>query len=124
MKRLVSAAAAALILLTLNAAQASATPPTPASGQIWSPNQRVQYHWHDGDEPPTWLRPAINAAAQDSNDSRASRAAIFSYSDSGSSWIGYSADIPTTYAIGYTVSYIPNFFTMRLRPQGYALDWG
>jgi hypothetical protein len=70
------------------------------------------------------MRPAINAGAQDSNDSRDSRAAIFSQSDSGSSWISYTGDIPTTYAIGYTIGNLPNSFSMRIRPQGYALDWG
>ena len=49
---------------------------------------------------------------------------MLSQSDTGSSWIGYTGDIPTTWAIGYTVRNIPNSFTMRLRPQGYPLDWG
>ena len=124
MKRMITASVGAILALALAAGEASATPPTPASGTIWSPNQRVDYRWKDGNEPPLWLRPAINAAARDSTDSRASRAGIFSQSDSGASWISYTGDIPTAYAIAYTVSNIPNYFTMRVRPQGYALDWG
>src|SRR3954447_21826487 len=124
MKRIVVASLGALLTLALAAGQATATPPTPASGVIWRPNQHVDYRWKDGNEPPAWLKPAINAAAHDSNDSRASRAAIFSQSDNGASSISYTGDIPTSYAIGYTISYIPNYFTMRLRPHGYALDWG
>ena len=90
------------------AGEASATPPSPASGQIWNPNQHVTYRWHEGDEPPAWMRSAINAAANDSNDSRDSKAAVLSQSDSGASWIGYTGDIPTTWAIGYTIRSIPN----------------
>jgi len=123
MRYLVAAVCAALCALTM-AGEATATAPTPASGSVWSQNQRVSFRWHEGDEPPAWMRGAVNAAASDSNDSRDSKAAVLSQSDSGSSWIAYTGDIPTTWAIGYTVRYIPNFFTMRLRPQGYPLDWG
>jgi hypothetical protein len=124
MKRILAASVGGMLALTVATGEASATPPTPASGAIWSPNQRVDYRWKEGNEPPGWIRPAINAAAHDSTDSRASRAGIFSQSDNGASWISYTGDIPTSYAIAYTVSYIPNYFTMRVRPQGYALDWG
>jgi hypothetical protein len=124
MKRLFAAVITALVSVAALAGEASATPPTPASGVIWNANQRVTYRWRDGDEPPGWMQSAINAAAQDSNESRASRAAVLSQSDSGSSWIAYTGDIPTTYAIGYTIGYLPSYFTMRFRPQGYQLDWG
>src|SRR4051794_2281207 len=87
MKRILVASIGALLAMTYAAAEATATSPTPASGPIWSPNQHVDYHWKEGNEPPAWMRPAINAAAQDSNDSRASRAAIFSQSDNGASWV-------------------------------------
>jgi hypothetical protein len=122
--RLIAAVVAAVVCVAAFAGTASATPPTPASGVIWNPNQHVSFRWKEGDEPPTWIRPAVNAAAQDSNDSRASRAAILAQADDGDSWIAYTGDIPTTYAIGYTIRYIPSFFTMRLRPQAYPLDWG
>ena len=123
MRQLIAVACAALFALMV-AGEASATPPTPASGNVWSQNQRVTYRWKEGDEPPTWMRTAVNAAAADSNDSRDAKAAVLSQSDSGASWIGYTGDIPTNWAIGYTIRYIPNYFTMRLRPQGYPLDWG
>src|SRR5690242_7303707 len=124
MKRLLAALAGSLVILAVSNGQAAATPPTPADGQVWNQNQRVTFRWHQGDEPPTWMRSAINAAANDSNDSRDAKAAVLSQSDSGASWIGYTGDVPTTWAIGYTVGNIPNSFTMRLRPQGYPLDWG
>jgi hypothetical protein len=124
MKRITIATTLALLALSVTTVQANATPPTPADGQTWSQNQRVYYRWKEGSEPPSWMTAAIDAAADDSNDSRRAKAAILAQSDNGSSWIGYTGDIPTTWAIGYTVRSIPNMFTMRLRPQGYALDWG
>ena len=123
MKRLIAAICGALLAMTV-AGEASATPPTPASGNVWNQNQRVTFRWKEGDEPPTWMRAAVTAAANDSNASRASKAAVLSQSDSGASWIAYTGDIPTNWAIGYTVRYIPSLFTMRFRPQGYPLDWG
>jgi hypothetical protein len=114
----------AVMLLALAGGNVLASSPTPASGATWNSNQHVDYRWKEGDEPPAWMKAAINAAAQDSNDSRDAKAAVLSQSDSGSSWIAYSADIPTNWAIGYTNRSIPSNFTMRLRPQGYPLDWG
>lgn len=119
-----AALAAALVTVLLAAGTASATAPTPASGQVWSQNQRVNYRWREGQEPPAWARSAVNAAASDNNSSRASKAAIFAQSDGASSWVAYTSDIPSSYAIGYTVTYAPGYFTLRLRPQGYPLDWG
>jgi hypothetical protein len=122
--RFATAALAAVAALSFAGGEALATSPTPASGQLWSPNQLVQYRWKEGDEPPTWMRAAVNFAAHDSNASRASNAAVLAQSDGGTSWIGYTADIPTTWAIGYTIGNAPAAFNMRLRPQGYPLDWG
>ncbi len=125
MKRRIAVLMASVAALAgASAGTTLATPPTPASGSIWNPNQRVEYRWRESDEPPAWLRPAINAAADDSNDSRASRAAFFAYAADGNSWIGYTGDLPTNWAIGYTTRNIPNSFTVRLRPHGYPLDWG
>jgi len=115
---------ALLSVLVLVAGQASAATPTPASGPTWAANQQVHYRWKAGAVPPDWLKPAINAAAADSNHSRAARAAVFGYEAGATSWVGYTADIPTNYAVGYAVRHVPNSFTIRLRPQGHVLDWG
>jgi len=123
-RRCTASLAIALVALTAGAGVASATLPTPASGSTWSDNQHVKYRWKGGDEPPGWMRAAVNAAAQDSNASRDSRAAVLEQSDAGASWIAYTGDMPTDWAIGYTTRNIPDSFTMRLRPQGYPLDWG
>jgi hypothetical protein len=84
MKRLIIVGAALAALL---AGPANAGTPTPASGATWAANQKVEYRWKGDAEPPGWLKPAINAAAADSNNSRASRAAIFSYKAGADSWI-------------------------------------
>ena len=98
--------------------------PTPASGSVWDANQRVEYRWKEGSEPPAWAKSAMNAAAADSTSSRKSKAAIFSYDSGASSWLGYTDGIPTNWAIGYTVRATPSSFTLRVRPHGTALDWG
>ncbi len=118
------AVVAALVAFALATGATQATSPTPASGATWAANQRVEYRWREGAEPPAWIRGAINAAAVDSNLSRGGRAATFAHGEDGPSWIGYMDDVPSTYAIGYTVRHVPNSFTIRLRPQGYRLDWG
>ena len=119
-----TATALSLIGAMLAGQHVQAAVPTPASGATWEPNQQVRYEWREGAVPPQWLRPAINAAAEDSNASRQARAAILSYRDGAASWVGYTADIPSTYAIGYAVRNVPTSFTVRLRPHGYVLDWG
>ena len=116
--------AATLLAVALLAGQVSADTPTPAGGATWAPNQRENYRWRAGAEPPGWLKPAIRAAAADSNASRASKAAIFAYGASADSWIGYTADIPTNYAVGYAVRRVPDSYNIRLRPHGHVLDWG
>lgn len=111
-------------LLVAAVGSSLAATPTPASGATWADNQHVPYRWKSGSVPPDWLKPAINAAAADSNRSRASRAAAFSYDTGATSWIGYTADIPTTYAVGYAVRNVPDSYNIRLRPHGHVLDWG
>ena len=127
MKRLISRIAlvnAAVLAFAMVATEAAATSPTPASGATWGANQYVPYRWKEGIEPPSWMRSAVNAAAADSNASRAARAAVLGQQDGAGNWVGYTSDIPTGYAIAYTVSNQPNSYSVRIRPQGYALDWG
>lgn len=118
------ALACALAVAVLAVAAGQAAVPTPASGETWAQNQDVRYRWKEGSVPPNWMKTAINAAAADSNQSRDARAAVLSYRDGERSWVGYTADLPTNYAIGYAVRNIPESFTVRLRPHGFVLDWG
>jgi hypothetical protein len=113
-----------LFVAAFSATPAAASLPTPASGGTWGPNQRVEYRWKEGSEPPAWARAAMNAAAADSNGSRRAKAAIFSYDANGPAWLAYTDDIPTNWAIGYAVRNMPHSYTIRLRPHGTQLDWG
>lgn len=125
MKRLRSSAVVvAALAVLISALPVAAASPTPASGSTWEPNQDVPYRWKEGSEPPGWMRTAINSAAADSNRSRAAKAAVLSYEDGAKSWVAYTADVPSNYAIGYAVRDVPTSFTVRLRPHGFVLDWG
>lgn len=116
--------AASVLALTTAPGTALATPPTPAGGPIWAPNQSVKFRWKEDSMPPNWARGAITDAVAASNVSRAARAAFLTQQDGADSWIGYSTDIPGAYAIAYTVAHQPTWFHVRMRPQGYVLDWG
>ena len=113
-----------LLLAVFSATPVTAALPTPASGVTWDQNQRVDYRWRDGSEPPAWAKSAMNGAAADSNSSRKAKAATFSYDADGRSWLAYTDDLPTNWAIGYTVRSLPESFTIRMRPHGTQLDWG
>lgn len=117
-----AAVVVALVLLTAHSSLAAT--PTPASGSTWAANQNVTYRWKSGAVPPAWMKSAVNAAADDSNRTRAARAAVFAYESGATSWVGYTADIPTSYAVGYAVRKVPDSFNIRLRPHGHVLDWG
>jgi hypothetical protein len=123
MKRLLAPASLALAAI-FGAQPVAAAQPTPASGETWAPNQRVAYRWKASAEPPSWAKAAMNGAASDSNASRKAKAAIFSYDSDAASWLAYTDDIPTNWAIGYTIRNIPDSFTIRMRPHGTQLDWG
>jgi hypothetical protein len=114
----------AIGLVTLSAESALASLPTPASGTTWSQNQRIDYRWKEGAEPPAWAKAAMNAAAADSNSSRRAKAAVFAQRDGGPAWLAYTDDLPTNWAIGYTVRNVPDSFSIRMRPHGAQLDWG
>ena len=123
MKRLVALITASLVL-SVAAQPVEGALPTPAGGPIWAQNQRVEFRWKSGSEPPAWAKPVMKAAAADSNASRKAKAAIFDYNPDGTSWLAYTDDLPTNWAIGYTYSSIPESFTIRMRPHGTQLDWG
>src|SRR5918994_5791838 len=117
MKRLVSLIAAAT-LVSVAIQPVAAAQPTPASGETWAQNQRVYFRWKSGGEPPGWAKTAMKAAAADSNASRKSKAAIFAYDPEGASWLAYTDDLPTNWAIGYAIGHQPDSFTIRMRPHG------
>ncbi len=71
------------------------------------------------------IKSAINAAAADANASRASRAATFSYTASGSNPIGYGAGATCgVNGLACFTRNVPSGFTIWLREQGHVFDWG
>ena len=99
--------------------------PDPAlGGSLWDQNQHVQFRWRSGSEPPNALRTAIIAAAKDSNDSRASRAATFGYDSTSSNPIGYGTGTCGVNGLACFTRSAPTSFTMWLREHGRVFDWG
>lgn len=123
-QRITLAAALVISVGSLAATPVAGATPTPAHGPKWNPNQRLEYRWKGTAVPPAWARAAIIAAGHDSNQSRAAQAAVLRQDDSGSSWIAYTSNLPTNWAIGYTIASAPDSFNVRIRPQGTVLDWG
>ena len=107
------------------AAPAGAHAPDPSlGGSLFGQNQVLEFRWRAGSVPPTAIRSAILAAADDSNDTRASRAATFSYDAAGANPIGYGTGTCGVNGIGCFTRSAPNGFTMWLREHGRVFDWG
>jgi hypothetical protein len=122
-------ASATLVLLVASgvlAGSAAAHGPDPAlSGGGFGQNQVLRFHWRAGSEPPVVIKDAIKAAANDANDTRASKAATFDFDGSGPSLIGYGAG--ATCGVNGLACFtrdVPDSFTMWFREQGHVFDWG
>lgn len=106
---------------------ATAHGPDPLLGTTpWAQNQLVKYQWASGQVPPSWLAPAIDAGAADSNATRASQAALFARADSAPSKIAYGGAAPcSSYGIAcMNRTGVPVSFGIWFRPHGAVLDWG
>lgn len=126
--RLARAAIAALAALTLAIGPATAHGPDPTvDGANWGQDQTVTYQWRTGQIPPSWMGPAINAAAGDASLTRNARAATFAKTASSSaSLIGYGEPTGCTSAgiACFDRSGAPTSFKMWFRAQGHVFDWG
>ncbi len=121
----VSLTLAALLASTAGGATVAHSPDPALVGGPWTQDQRLPYHWKAGQVPPVWMQHEIRAAAQDSNESRASKAAIFAL-DAGPSHISYgepSGCGPNGIAC-FRRDVANDWFTMSFRRQGYVFDWG
>jgi hypothetical protein len=113
------------LALTAAAVPAAAHGPDPlVGGGLWGQDQTVRFRWRSGAEPPTAIKTAIREAADDSNASKASRAATFAYDSAGSSLIGYGTGTCGINGIGCFTRSAPTSFTMWLREHGRVYDWG
>lgn len=95
-------------------------------GELWAQNQVLTFRWRAGAEPPASIKTAIRDAADDSNATRNSKAATFTYGTSGQSLIGYGpgATCGVNGIACFTRSAPNGGFTMWLREQGRVFDWG
>jgi hypothetical protein len=119
----VATAAAFAILAVVGPAGAHA--PDPAfSGGPFGQDQVLEYRWRAGSEPPTAMKTAIRAAADDSNATRASQAATFVYDAAAPNPIGYGTGTCGVNGIGCFTRTVPTGFTMWLREHGRVFDWG
>jgi hypothetical protein len=127
LRPLVAAVAISAVMASAVIGPVLAISPTPVlGGTPWGQDQAVGYRWRTGQVPPSWLQPAINAAAADSNGSRASRAATLAYNAAAPSLISY--DAPTRCASNALACAdrggAPSSFTVAYQRNGYVFDWG
>jgi hypothetical protein len=113
------------VLATTAVALAHAPNPT-LSGSPWDDNAALSFRWRSGAEPAAAIKTAIRDAADDNNATKASRAARFVYSSTGSGLIGYGPSATCgVNGIGcFTRSAPDGSFTMWLREHGRVFDWG
>jgi hypothetical protein len=99
--------------------------PDPAlGGETFAQDARLLYDWRTGAVPPAAMRTAINAAAADVAETRASRAATFVYDAAGANPVGYGTGTCGVNGLACFTRDAPNGFTMWFREQGRVFDWG
>ena len=105
---------------------AAAHGPDPVlSGGLFAQSQSLEFRWRAGAEPPAAMRTAIRAAADDIGATRASKAATFVYDSAGANPIGYGAGATCgVNGLACFTRSAPSGFTLWLREQGHAFDWG
>jgi len=95
------------------------------AGGPFGQNKVLEFRWRTGAVPPSAIRTAILAGAQDVTESRASRAATFVYATDGPNPIGYGVDATCgSNGIACFTRTAPYSFTMWFREQGHVFDWG
>ena len=125
----------ALIVATLIAVAVAGAVAVPAGahspdplvgGKNWAPDQVVAYGWTSAQLPPAWAATAIDAAAADVGESRASRAATFVRNTAATSSIAYGEPTGCSPAgiACFDRSGAPTGFKMWFRAHGYQFDWG
>ncbi|MFN8619450.1 MAG: hypothetical protein U0869_26285 [Chloroflexota bacterium] len=93
----------------------------------WTRGTPLTYRWNTAEPPPSWMRPAINAAADDFNATRRSRTPTFSFDSGATDTIRYTPTMTATScatSIACASYAVPDSWTVRIRPQGYDFRWG
>jgi len=118
--------AAILVALPAGLGTVSAHSPDPMlDGGLYAQNQALDYRWANGGTPPSAMKTAINAAADDSNASRRSKAPVFDYVTGASNTIYYGVDAQCgVNGLACFSRSAPDGFRMWLRENGHRYDWG
>jgi hypothetical protein len=125
-RRLLLPTIVALLCAVGAAGAATGHAPDPPLGSAWAQDQRLEFRWRSGAEPPAAIRTAIRDAAAGSNATRGSQAAVFVYDSGGPNLIGYGPSATCgVNGIGCFTRTAPDGgFTMWLREHGRVFDWG
>jgi len=92
----------------------------------WFPWSVLSFRFHTTDTSPSWMRNAIQSAADDATDTSKSLSPIFSPTDgSANGVIRYTSSFPSSCLTAIAcASHDSDAWTLRMRPQGYDFRWG
>jgi hypothetical protein len=114
----------AALAMTTVGAWAHGPDPT-FSGPLWEQDIWKKYAWKSGQVPPSWMKPAINAAAADNNDTMKARGAKFGYSSSATPKVRYGEPSGCgVNGIACMSRTVPSTYKVAFRKHGYVFDWG
>jgi hypothetical protein len=106
-------------------APVSAATPDPFLGDPFPQGAVLAYRWVAGAVPPAAIKTAINAAAEDANVSRRSKAPTFDYAVDAPNGIGYGLSAPCgVNGLACFRRDAPAFWAIYLREHGHRFDWG
>lgn len=100
--------------------------PVPESdASPWATGTVLAYRW-GADPPAAFMKPVINAAADDVTASRGSLAARFVHDQSGDGQIDLTAEMDAgcTRQLACVYRFVPKWGFIRIRPQGAEVNWG
>jgi hypothetical protein len=123
--RMLVLAAGAVVAAGSIGATVSAHSPNPMLSGLFAQNQALDYRWAAGGTPPSAMKAAINAAADDSNATRRSKAPLFDYASGAPNTIYYGVDAQCgVNGLACFSRTAPDSFRMWLRENGHRYDWG
>jgi hypothetical protein len=123
--RAITALVLSILFGASGAAPAAAAMPDPFMGGAWPQDVELGYRWLTGSVPPAAIKTAINAAADDANGSRRSKAPTFELASGAPNPIGYGVVAPCgVNGLACFRRDVPDGFSIYLREHGHRFDWG
>jgi hypothetical protein len=93
----------------------------------WAQNTLLRYRWDAGEPPPSSIRSALNAVADDASTTRRSQAPTYRYDAGATDGFRYTENFPSWSspdAIANAARSVPDWWIVYIRPQGYQFRWG